>query len=147
MEQIDPGTLKWLAGLLGTAILSLLGATWRTSRQSKEYEDALKDVKAIKLRLFGDKLQEKKAALDDVEEAKESASYAAKGMRLIYRAFRVPHAASEEETIAHFREVLGTTIQTGQFPVVEPPFEPTHPKVAPHPRKPIKPPIPRGEDD
>ncbi len=105
---------------MGAAILSLLAATWRTARQSKAYEDGLRDLLAIKLHLFGDKILGKKGALDDVEEAKSASLYAARSGRLIFRAFRVPEASSDEEIVAHVREVINTSnvLNTGQYPTV-----------------------------
>lgn len=152
MEQLDVGTIRWVIGIMGTAIVSLVVATWRTALLSKKHEDGINDTAAIKLHLFGDALQGKKGALDDVKEAKDAALASARAARLIYRALRVPTGASEEEVIAHIREILNgaEVLNTGQYPAMEPPHHPKPPSKPPEPRKalkPFKPPIDREDKE
>jgi hypothetical protein len=153
--QIDDSTLKWLLGGLTASITSLLAATWRTSRRSKEAEDAIARAAALEVYVLGDELEGKSGLIQQVREAREAALYAARGIRLLFRAFRVPAEASDREVIEQVRGVSQGEVHvqaTGQHEVYDPSKHGPLPREAPPPRRPIGPfrvPIPRedGDDD
>jgi hypothetical protein len=150
MNSIDSATLRWLVGGLFTAIVSLLLATWRTARRSKEAEDALSDVARIKLVLFGDQVAGRQSLIQDVAIAKESASYGARVARILFRAFRVPSGSNEQEAVQYIRDAVNESnlVNTGVHPIVQVPAAQREGHAALRPRAtgPFKPPLKREEE-
>lgn len=157
MDHIDGATIRWLVGGLCTAVVALLVATWNTARRSKDAEAAIADaaklrddLSNLKLFIFGDKQRCVKAFTDDVEEARESALYGARVARLLFRAFRVPTGANDDEVVQTVRDAVRASevCDTGSWPVVNVPQQRRALEKLPTRRVPaLKPPIRREEDE
>jgi hypothetical protein len=154
-NMFDAATIRWVIGGFITAFITMLVATWRTAQRSKDAEDALRDVAALKkenheLRvfLFGDELTGRKGIVRDIQESKEFATRAVSQTGLVYRAFRVPSGSSDTEVIAHIRDAVNNSnvTHTGEWPAVQPPHDPRPAGTLPkRTLRPFNKPIPRDE--
>lgn len=106
--QIDDTTARWLVGLTITAIGSVIVATWRTARLSRDGEKALDDYAALSAAVFGDEKRDPPIVglRSRLRAAERTIAEQAKVLRAICRALRIPPTSDEHAIVEAVQRAL-----------------------------------------
>lgn len=106
--QIDDTTARWLAGLAVTAIGSLIVATWRTARLSRDGEKIRDDTAALNAAVFGDERLNPPivGVRSRLRAAEKAIAEQAKTLRAICHALRIPPTSDEHAIVDAVRRAI-----------------------------------------